>query len=141
VERFRLGGLAGKPICQIGPLTNRPQRLGFLWLDPAFRLQAFLVSSIRATYVAHLVLLDMFKIWHTLKFIMLLIVHFSPFFCQLCANIPLSYGERSVFTPHTELTPSIWVLYEKPTVAQRVKKYSAFYGTGSFITEFTGARY
>jgi hypothetical protein len=42
---------------------------------------------------------------------------------------------------HTQLTPWRYVLYEKPTVAQRVKKTSAFYGTRRFSIEFTRARH
>jgi hypothetical protein len=48
------------------------------------------------------------------------------------ANAPKMCGTR-------RLTPRSWVLPEKLTVSQLVKKFPAFYGTLRFITTFTTA--
>jgi hypothetical protein len=45
-----------------------------------------------------------------------------------------------IITPQT-VTPWSRVLLERPIVAWQVKKFTAFYGTGRFITVFTRARH
>ena len=57
---------------------------------------------------------------------------------RLCLGLP---SERRVsFFLFFFLTPCSWVLLDKLTGLQLVKKFPAFYGTRRFITTFTSAR-